>query len=82
MENKVRQHARRRRLIVSNVEFGTTTAGRCSVCHRPFEIELGPSEALSEAKERLMVLFEAHVCNEDANQAAARIVRETTEKHS
>ncbi len=71
---------RRRTLIPSNVEYGTPTAGRCSVCHRSFEIELGTHEALSAAKERLLAMFNEHVCNEDANQAAARIVRETTKK--
>ncbi len=70
---------RKRRLIVSKIEYGTTTAGRCSVCHRPFEVELGGKEVLSEAKERLMALFEQHVCDEDFSQAAARIVRETTD---
>jgi hypothetical protein len=70
----------KRRLIVSRVVFGTTVAGRCSVCHRPFEVEPGHSEALSEVKERPMALFEQHVCDEDFSQAAARVVKEATDK--
>ena len=69
----------RRKFIASKVLYGTTVAGRCSVCHRPFEVELGEKEALSAANERLMAQFNKHVCNEDVNQAAARIMRDTTE---
>jgi hypothetical protein len=56
--------ALKRKLIVSRVQYGTPVGGRCSVCLKPFEVELGDAEALSEAKERLMALFEQHVCSE------------------
>lgn len=72
--------SRRRRLIPSRVEYGTPTAGGCSVCRRPFEVQIGTHEALSEANERLMAAFQAHICDEDANQAAARTVRVVTDK--
>jgi len=71
---------RRRKLIVSRVEYGAITAGRCSVCHRSFEVELGPDEALSDAGERLQAIFDHHVCSQEANQANARIVQDATEK--
>ena len=58
---------RRRTLIPSKVEYGTPTAGRCSVCHRPFEIQIGGTESLSKAHERLLRMFDEHVCDEDAN---------------
>ena len=66
-------------MIVSRIEYGTPMAGRCSVCHRPFEVELGKEEPLSVAKERLNALFGQHVCDEDSSLAALRAVREATE---
>jgi hypothetical protein len=69
--------SRRRVLIASKVEFGTTTAGRCSACDRPFEVTLG-TLPLSEARERLIAMFDAHTCDEDSSQAAFRVVREAT----
>jgi hypothetical protein len=71
---------RRRKLIVSRIEYGAITAGRCSACHRTFEIELGPDEALSEARERLQAIFDDHVCNKEADQAVCANGRDTTEK--
>ncbi len=71
--------ARRHRMIVSRIEYGAPMAGHCSVCHRPFEVELSASETLSEAKERLNTLFEQHVCQEDSSQVALRVMREATE---
>ena len=67
---------RRRKLIVAKVLYGTPTAGRCSVCQRPFDVEIGKSEPLSHANERLVALFEQHVCNEDANRADAEVAGE------
>ena len=67
---------RRRKPIVSNVLYGTPTAGRCSVCQRPFEVEIGKSEPLNHANERLVALFERHARNEDANQAGAEVAGE------
>ena len=61
---------RKRRLIASKVVYGTTAAGRCSVCHQAFEVQIGEHEALSGANERLMADFEQHTCDEDFSQAA------------
>jgi hypothetical protein len=71
--------SRSRKFDVSKLQNGIPLGGRCSVCHRPFEVELRENEALIAAHDRLVVMFNQHVCDEDANQAAARIVRETTE---
>jgi hypothetical protein len=71
---------RRRRLIVSSVQYGTPTAGHCSVCNRPFEVELRGAEALSGTTERLVALFEQHVCDEDFSQSAPRVVGEATDR--
>lgn len=72
--------ARRRRLIVSRVEYGTPKAGRCSVCHELFEVELGSSEPLSAANERLLALFAQHVCGAESSLAALRPAAEENEK--
>jgi hypothetical protein len=70
----IHMRSRRRTLIAYKVEYGTPTAGRCSVCYRVFEVELGAAEALSAANERLRALFDAHVCDEDSSVATLRIV--------
>jgi hypothetical protein len=70
---------RRRRLIFFKVEYGAPVAARCSVCHRPFEVTLGKSDALDSAHNKLADMFDEHTCLEDVNQNAARIVRETAE---
>ena len=55
-------------------------AGRCSQCHRPFEVPLAmeSKRSVDRAHRRLMAQFNDHACNEDANQAAFRVVREAT----
>ena len=63
---------RRRRMIVSRVEYGAPIAGSCSVCHLAFEVELPSDKALSEARERLNALFEVHVCDERKEDGKAR----------
>ncbi len=75
----IHMRSRRRTLIPYKVEYGTPTAGRCSVCCRPFEVELGGAEALSAANERLRAMFNAHMCNEDMSLAAPPVVRDATE---
>jgi hypothetical protein len=72
--------ARKRNLVILKVEHGTAMGGRCSVCHRPFEVELGNSGAVSQAKANLWALFEQHACDEDFSQAALRVVRQATDK--
>jgi hypothetical protein len=52
--------------------------GICEQCNAQFSSGLMPVEA---AKADIQERFDAHKCErEDMNQAAARIVRETTEK--
>jgi hypothetical protein len=64
----------RRKLIVSSVQYGTPVGGRCSVCHKRIDVELGDSEVLSEAQERLLALFEEHVCSEPSGYLAPQLV--------
>ena len=71
---EVAMETRKRKLIFSNVHYGTPMGGWCSRCQKRFNVELGSSEALSEAKERLMVLFERHVCIEPSNSVVAPAV--------
>jgi hypothetical protein len=59
----------RRRLIISRVQYGMPVGGVCSVCRQGFDVDLGDAEALSEAKERLMAVFERHQCTEPAKQS-------------
>jgi hypothetical protein len=67
---------KKRELLVIESREGYVVAGRCSVCHRPFST---PLMVVVDASHDIVRQFDAHVCNEDVNQAAARIVRETTE---
>ncbi len=60
--------SRRRRLIFSKVEFGAPVAARCSVCHRPFDVELADKEPLSAAHHKLAEMFDSHTCDENASQ--------------
>jgi nitrate reductase cytochrome c-type subunit len=55
----------------------TETTARCSVCKRVFGAK--GNDPTSDMQRQ----FATHNCNpsEDANQAAARIVRETTKNH-
>jgi hypothetical protein len=70
----------RRVLIVSSITYGAVVGGRCSICHRPFEVAPGKTESLSAIRERLNGLFEAHTCDEDISQAASRVVRKAIDK--
>ena len=60
-----------RELIPFRVARGIAVAGRCSKCHRPFEVPLvvESKSAVDRAHTRLMQQFDQHTCNEDANQA-------------
>jgi hypothetical protein len=66
-----------RELLVSKSNDGYIVGGRCSGCHRPFDSAIHEPMAASNEVVRQ---FESHACNEDANQAAARVVRASTEK--
>jgi hypothetical protein len=71
--------SRRRRLIFSKVEYGAPVAARCSVCHRPFEVELGDKEPLSAAHEKLAELFDSHTCDEVPSHPAGPVAGEATQ---
>jgi hypothetical protein len=53
---------------------------RCSVCGYPFPGDIHPSMSVAFA-DHLSKAHQPGQTSEDANQAAARIVRETTENH-
>jgi hypothetical protein len=59
---------------------GFLVAGRCSICHRPFEVDAEESDLPPSVRQELVALFEDHTCNEDVNQAAAPIITETPDK--
>lgn len=69
---------RERELLATRRDAGYVIAGRCSICHRPFE---SPIRIAAQASSQVFREFDNHACDEDVNQAAARIVRETTESH-
>jgi hypothetical protein len=52
---------------------------RCSVCGYPFPADVHPSMSVAFAR-HLLKAHQPRQTSEDVNQAAARIVRETTEK--
>jgi hypothetical protein len=66
-----------RELVITKLANGVAVEGRCARCQRPFETHATDT---IKANEELMALFADHVCNEDINQAAARVVREATER--
>ena len=53
---------------------------RCSVCGYPFSADVRPSMSVAFA-EHLMKAHKPGQTTEDFNQAAARVVRESTENH-
>jgi hypothetical protein len=66
-----------RRLIPMKYVDTFTVAGRCSACDRAFDSANGsPIDASNEVERQ----FDAHTCNEDVNQGAGRIVRESSER--
>jgi hypothetical protein len=71
----------KRKLIAIGTTDGLVTSGRCSVCKRPFLPKTGERPSPKTIHSDLLAAFEAHNCREDASQAAARVVRESTEDH-
>ena len=68
-----------RRLIV-HAKVGDAPVGyRCSKCQRVFPVP-GGDMSDEQKSARVKAEFDKHNCKEDANQAAARVVRESTEK--
>jgi hypothetical protein len=69
-----------RRLLGITYIHSVPVYGRCSKCGRPFTT---PSDATAnplKAMRDFYAVFQGHKCDEDASQAAARIVREATEE--
>lgn len=50
----------------------------CSNCGHQFRVTTGKTFTVEDATETLKKQFDAHDCNKDASQSAARIVREAT----
>jgi len=69
--------SKKRELLPVRRRDNLVVAGRCSICHRPFESSLAIPQVASR---QIVSDFDVHTCDEDANQAAARVVRESTDK--
>ncbi len=67
-----------RELQFTEMRPGQTMMARCSVCKRLFRAIPKISETADNTALRIRADFDAHDCNEDHSQAAARIVREAT----
>lgn len=52
----------------------------CTNCGHQFRVTSGETFTAEDATATLQKQFDAHDCKEDASQAAARIVREATER--
>jgi hypothetical protein len=68
---------RKRTLKITKPNGGITV--RCSRCMRVFFSSSKEGDFAGEKALDIQVQFDKHDCYEDANQAAARIVRDTTE---
>ena len=67
-----------RKLIQQELKGGWVVSGTCSVCGMRFKPKT-PSASSKQIQGELTASFNSHNCTDDANQAAARIVRESTE---
>jgi|SRR5215469_9490892 len=56
-----------RRLIPTKLVRNVPVAGRCSICHRPFEVSVTSDllESLRSSNHWLLVDFGSHTCHED-----------------
>lgn len=63
---------RRRRLILTKIEYGAPIAAHCSVCQRQFEAGLGENESLSTAHSKLAAMSDDHSCT-DAQAPLLRV---------
>ncbi len=70
-----------RELNFSKVETGKPAMARCSACKRVFVAKPQGNERTDDLLLKIRAEFDAHNCNEDASQAAARVVKEATENH-
>jgi hypothetical protein len=70
---------REKELLITKSVHGIGVAGRCLKCGRPFGPDLDADTEPSRANKRMVNNFNAHTCDEDASQTAARIVKEATE---
>jgi hypothetical protein len=69
---------RKRELEFTSMEPGQAMTARCMACRRVFRAIPRIMEKADDIVLRIREQFDAHDCNEDASQAAARIVREAT----
>jgi hypothetical protein len=74
---------RKRELIFTPANNARLVATRCNGCNWHASVEYSSNQTAGEAAQ---AAFDAHHCeayplHEDVNQAAARIVKETTDKH-
>jgi hypothetical protein len=68
-------------LDITQREKDIGVEGRCKKCDRQFGPYRDANTSPSVANKRMVNDFNAHDCEEDASQAAARIVKEATEDH-
>jgi hypothetical protein len=73
----MRSHARE--LKFAKMVTNAPISARCSVCQRVFIAKPGASDRTDDLALRIRAEFDQHNCDEDASQAAARIVRGATE---
>ena len=59
---------------------GIPMYGCCSRCGRPFRMPPEAMENPEKAKQDFHAAFNLHNCDEEPSQAAARMVREATER--
>jgi hypothetical protein len=57
---------------------GGTMIARCSICKRPFRAIPKIGEKTEGTALRIRAEFDAHVCDEEASQAVARMMRGPT----
>jgi hypothetical protein len=74
MANRIRE------LQFIHMQPGHPMEARCLACGRVFRAAPQTIERTDDVVMRIRADFGAHNCNEDARQAAARIVREATEQ--
>jgi len=74
----MRSHVRE--LNFSTLKAGKPVMARCSACKRVFVAKPHANERADDLLLKIRAEFDAHNCNEDASQVAARVVREATER--
>jgi hypothetical protein len=72
----MRSHTRE--LKFAKMVTSQPVSAQCSACKRVFVAKPGASDRTDDLALRIKAEFDRHDCNEDASQAAARIVKEAT----